>query len=1374
MIAGLSSRSLLALVLLTAAAVGRAQPTPMVFTHLGVEDGLSQASVLDVLQDSAGFVWLATENGLNRYDGYDVRVYSRDRRQADGLSNDLIWAIAEDGSQNLWLATEGGGVAVWDRSTDSFRKFRHDPADATTLSSDSLRNLLIDRRGMVWVASSHAGLNQLDPATGKVQRFRHDTQRADSLADDTLYALLEDRAGVLWIGTGAGLDRYDASRQVFEHFELPDASGEARSVLSLLQDSRGDIWIGTFGAGLYRLDTVTRRFTRFKNDTRNPESLSGDDVRAVYEDDQKRLWVGTASGLNLFIRGSQTFLRYQHDRGNQHSLADDAVMSITQDRNGLLWIGTRSGGASRWNPRSWSLGTIRPSWSKTGAPVTSFADEPNGALWIGTMGDGLWRVPADATDALPVTRFTSNKRTIPGGDQVMALRHDSANNLWIGTLNGGVTRLAPDGQMLNFRAGADSTRHLGADGIMSLFEDHSGRMWIGTFEGGVSIYDPQTATLSRLKDASGANTWLEKIRAATIVEDLNGYVWIGTDGQGLLLVDPARGFVRRYLEEEGSPDSISSNAIYDLTVDSSGTLWIGTGGGGLDRLIGSSLNPAGARFKNLGAADGLPSTVVYGIEQDSAAGLWLSTNGGLVRYNPGSNEIKTFHTPHGAQGEEFNFGAHHRTRGGRLLFGGTEGYNDFDPRLLQLNDHAPGIVLTNLSILNQDLLTGRSAQLPPRVELGYRENLLSVGFAATDYTDPLKNSYMYQLEGFDERWVALGRRRQIDFTNLAPGNYTLHVRAASAESVWNNEGLRLPIVVRPAPWATTGAYLAYCIATLLLVIAVVSRHARRQRAQQEYARRLETEVADRTSELGLRNQQLAEASAAKSNFLARMSHEIRTPMNGIIGMSELLNMTDLNVQQRHYSQTIARSGQSLLQIINDILDLSKIEAGRLALEQTSFDLEDIAADCMGLLAPLASKKDLELVTAVSPQVPHSLVGDPLRLRQICMNLLGNALKFTHEGEIVLRARPVQTTAGNVVIRIEVSDTGIGMEPDVLERIFEAFSQADESTTRRFGGTGLGLSICRHLVDLMDGQMGVTSQPGIGTTFWCEIPFGTSNLQAEPADNFGIAGLRIAVATPIRSLQEALAEQLSAAGAVVIRCQSSFELQELLTLPDRCDLVVFDSDRLNRVGADPIDPAPSAGTQWICISRETGNSAQIGRLADRAEWLPKPLSFRMLCKTISSMRRRTATFNASEQGSAAQAAASPLVGTRVLVVEDNPVNQLVAERMLQVLGCTSTVVGDGQSAVTRLATEYFDIVLMDAQIPIMDGMTATRSIRRSQHPNANVPIVGLTAHASDEARANCLGAGMNDYLSKPFSLDQLRAVLLRWTADAASPLAAEAG
>ena len=1352
----------LAAVAMLATAGSRADLPPMVFSHLTMDDGLSQATVNDVLQDSQGFMWLATENGLNRYDGGEVRRYYRERNKSDGLASDFIWAIDEDRAGNLWLATEGGGVAVWNRQTDTFRSYRHVRGDAQSLSSDSVRNLLIDRNGQVWIATRDQGLNRLDPATGKVTRFTHDPARTESLGSNrNLYALLEDRDGAIWVGTSAGLDRYVAEQDRFDHYRPPMAVDADHKILSLLQDSRGDIWLGSFDAGLQRLDPATGKFTSYQHAGNDPASLSANDVRAVFEDSANRLWIGTAAGLNLFDRRTGGFQRYHHDRANPRSLADDFVISINEDRSGLLWVGTKSAGISRWNPRSWSLGHQAPTWLTGGALLVAFADAPDGGLWVGTMGAGLLHLDAATGRPSPIDKFIRGGPRSFADPRVMSLLNDRYGQLWIGTMSGGLSRLGTDGRIVTYRAGGDAHSGIGSDGIMSLYEDQAGRIWIGTFEGGVSAYDPETGAIRRYRDATGKAEWFDRVRATAIREDRRGQIWVGTDGDGLLLLDPSRGLLRQFRNDPNQGGSLASDSIYALHVDAQGTLWIGTGGGGLDRIWDMTADPASMSFENLSQADGLSNDVIYGVESDSAGMLWLSSNNGLMRLDPRTQTVRTFHASHGAQGEEFNTGAAHRTAGGRLLFGGTEGYNDFDPRQLQENDQVPPVVLTSITVQNQPLQTGVGVSRVDRLELEHSQNAVSLEFAALDYTDPRRNQYAYRLEGFDPDWIQLGNRRRVDYTNLSPGDYVFRVKAAAADSAWNENGLALPVTVRPAPWQTWWAYCVYAAAALLLLAAVQRRQTLRLRQEQRYARQLAAEVAERTAELSRRNEDLAEASAEKSRFLARMSHEIRTPMNGVIGMTELLLGTDLSSQQRHYTQTVARSGQALLQIINDILDLSKIEAGHLQLTSEIFDLEQLVDDCVGLLAPQANKNGIDLVVAVSPAVPRALVGDALRVRQVLINLLGNALKFTQEGEVVVRAELRRHSGEQALVRLEVNDTGVGMDESALQRIFDAFRQADESTTRRFGGTGLGLSICRHLVEKMGGEIGASSQPAVGSTFWCEIPFDVAPRAGCDLPSAALGGLRVVVATPVQSMQGAIAARLAAEGADVVVANSSVELESIVRHRRDCQVLLIDADRLSRLDAHSTTLAAPADPRVVRIflsrqQRPSDGSTLVTRRLDR--FLGKPVPWTALRQAILEM---TSGELESVPAPAPVVPMRPAPATairHVLVAEDNPVNQLVAQNMLRSLGVQATCVADGRSAVNRVATSGFDAVLMDAHMPIMDGLEATRLIRGLPGDACHVPIIGLTADASDEAREACLAAGMDGYLGKPYTLEQLREAL----------------
>ncbi|MFK7974534.1 MAG: two-component regulator propeller domain-containing protein [Halioglobus sp.] len=1222
---------------LPAASANAAQP-PMVFTHLSTAQGLSQATVNDILQDAQGFMWLATENGLNRYDGNRVKSYHRQRDNPDGLAADFIRGLDEDASGDIWLATAGSGLVRWDRQTDTFHSHRFNADVPTSIASDVVRGVLVDSKGRIWAATRDTGLDRLDPDTGIVTHFTHDPSDSSSIGSDiNLYALLEDADGHIWVGTSAGLHRFDEAKNGFDHFPPPqDMTRSAASdkpnqwvVLSLMQDHQGDIWAATFDSGVLRLDVATGRYVVYQHSSTAPHSLASDQTSTVFEDAQRRVWVGTSAGLNLFDRKTGRFQNYAHDRTNPASLRDNSIRSIGQDRSGLLWVGTGNGGVSRWNPRSWSLGHHKPTWLPELSMINAFADAADGATWFGTSV-GLMRREADGeiSEVLGAASL--------GDASVMNLLNDQQGQLWIGTMSGGLSVLRKDGTLNRFRAQTHAA--LGANGIMSLFQDSVGRIWIGTFEGGVTVYDPKDESLYRYHTAALESIQLDRIRVSSIAEDRLGRIWVATSGDGLVLIDPeAKRVLRHFGQEANNAHGLSSNAIYSMHVDTSGTLWVGHGGGGLDYVVELTDDIESIRFQNHSQSDGLSNDVIYGIEPDNNGYLWLPSNNGLMRLDPATFAVRTYYPNHGAQSEEFSFGAHFLSASGYLYFAGIGGYNAFDPSKVQESIVEPPVRITDIEVMNKPLESQLAIPLLSNLALDYRENAILFEFAALDFTDPGRNQFAYKLEGFDADWIPLRQGHRVGYTNLAPGDYVFRVKAASAYSVWNEEGAQIALTISPAPWRTWWAYLLYALILLLLVGSQYQRQVRRLEEQQKYAKRLAAEVKARTAQLNERNHELAEASAAKSHFLARMSHEIRTPMNGVMGMAELLSSTALTTRQSQYTQTIARSAHTLLQIINDILDLSKIEAGHVELEARPFDMKQVAEDCVRLLAAQAKEKGVALTTDVAPDIPPVLIGDALRIQQVLINLLGNALKFTADGEVALTVSRMVTSEEAVRVRIEVADTGVGIDENAIGSVFDAFSQADESTTRRFGGTGLGLSICKQLVELMGGQVGVSSQAGEGSTFWCELPLKTQRETALP--------------------------------------------------------------RVESVGKiDGVAPL-----------METEN----------------------------------------------------LLSGRVLIVEDNAVNQLVAEGMLAKLGCETVLASDGLEATALVAREDFDLVLMDCQMPEMDGFEATRHIRSTENTDKHLPIVGLTAHASEDARLACITAGMDGFVSKPYTAEALYEVIKRW-------------
>ncbi len=1359
-------RLLQALALLVTASIAgtAAAGAPLLFRHLGAESGLPQSTVLATLQDRQGFIWLATEDGLARYDGYDVVRFGRDPDDPAGLASSFVWDLAEDAHGDLWLATRGGGVSRWSRRTGRFTTYRHDPADPDSLSSDTARQVLVDRRGQVWIGTVGGGLNRLDPASGRVVRFQSESGREDGLGSGVITALHEDAGGQLWIGTADGLYRLSSSGRGFERIAL--ASGTSPGITgpkvsTIASDPDGTLWIGTFDAGLLRFSpSVQSSLRTYRAGEAARGGLASDEVRAILRDGDGRLWVGGAKGLDLLADDGQV-TRYTKDPTDPASLADDYVMSLYQDRAGLLWVGTRAGGVSRWNPRSWLFGHRRPDWLD-GAYVMSFAEGPRGRLWIGTLGGGLHRYD-------PATKAHQRLESLLGGSpglddpRVMSLLADRAGNLWIGTMSGGLARLAPDLRLAKLRAAPEDPDALSADGIMAMIEATNGTIWIGTYGGGVNVLDPVTLTVRRIPYDPREPGSLSAPRATALAQDGAGFMWVGTEGGGLNLLDPAGAVIAVFRHEALDPSSLPADSIYALHVDSRGRVWVGTDGGGLALVEGSAQEPGTLRFRVHSKASGLPSDVVYGIREDGAGRLWLSTSAGLARFDTGTGAVQAFHREHGLQGEEFQFGSHFETADGRLLFGGANGFNWFDPAQLDRLPGGPRVVLTRAEVMNAPASTSVPHVALDRLTLAHDETVVSFEFAALDFTAPAKNRYSYRLAGFDAGWVDIGTRRQVSYTNLAAGDYVLEVRAVNSDGVWSPEPLRLPITVEPAPWATWWARLLYGVLAVLLALTAWQVHRRKLQQAQLQQQRLEREVAERTAELRERNEALARANRAKSDFLSRMSHEIRTPMNGVIGMTDLLRHTALSGRQAQLASTIDTSARSLLQILNEILDHARVESGQLRLEAVEFDLRELLEEAALTFSAAAEAKGLELVVSPPPGGTTRVVGDPLRLRQVLQNLVGNALKFTATGEITVTGTIRQEGPGPAAVGIEVRDTGIGMSADTLRQVFEPFAQADETTTRRFGGTGLGLAICRQLAELMGGSIEASSKTGEGSTFLLRLSLPV--VRRADAATLPLAGMRASLACRGSGLAAALRRQLEAWGMVV---RDGFDANRQDPAGDarRLEVWIVDADSVPQI-VDALQPdgARLESPAAVVIAGTAAAASQ--RLEQRFGpdlVVPKPVRHESLLRAVC--RAAGCPLPQLPSVPVPAATAQARLSGHVLVVEDNPVNAAVAEGMLAELGCTSATVASGREAVARARGERFDLILMDLHMPDFDGLEATRLIRRGS-PGTDPPILALTADVGDGPRDLCLAAGMSGYLSKPFTMAGLHAALAPWLPAVAS-------
>jgi signal transduction histidine kinase/ligand-binding sensor domain-containing protein/CheY-like chemotaxis protein len=1339
---------------------------PMYFDHLTVRDGLSQSTVMSFLQDSQGYLWLATESGLNRYDGYSIHEYRRERGNEYGLANDYIWSLAEDGSGDLWLGTYGGGVARWDRKTDRFQHFRHDPLDAASLSSDNVRTLLIDRVGRIW-AGTEKGLDVLEPQSRQVRHFRHLEGDSRSVVSDNIFALHADSSGQIWVGTDSGLSFYDSAKDGFVTYDL--RAGEVTApevrVRAIRSDREGMLWIGTLDSGLIRLEPQTRRVTRFHHDAAIAGSLSNDRVLALLEDDVQRLWIATADGLNLFDRRSQHFVRYGRDADNPQSLRNNDIMSLYQDRGGVLWVGTRAGGASHWNPRSWALGHHLSPLTRNVA-VNTFAESGGGALWVGTSA-GLVEIENSSRRERRLGQ-DAGKPVLPD-ERVMALLHDRGGSLWVGTMAGGLVRFdAAGGAARVYRYAASDPASLPADGIMSLYEDRSGQVWVGSFGGGLARFDPKSGGFVRYPFGREDSTGLSNGRASSMVEDPHGNLWIGSVGGGLALLDRRSGRFYHYRRRDRDPASLSDDTVYSLHVDARGEVWVGTAGGGVDHVIGSSKDPAGVRFESPQGLAEMRNQVVYGIESDAAGRLWMSTNNGLVRFDPRTRSMKVFHEAHGLQAEEFNFNAHFRGRGGTLYFGGNNGFNAFAPDVEPAAAPAPRVVLTSATILDRALAPSELPGPGRPLVLAHGDKLVTFRFSALDFTASENNRYLYRLEGFDAGWNNVGGQRSATYTNLDAGNYVLRVRAANADGVWNTEGLAIPVHVAAAPWDTPLAKALYAAVVLLTLGYLWQLHRRRRERELRYSRELEETVRTRTHELEERNEQLQVLSRAKSDFLARMSHELRTPMNAVLGMSELLLDMPTPPAQRRFVEGIHRSADSLLGIVDDVLDFSKIEAGRLQLAPVDCDLTELVEQTAEMLAARAAAKAVEVLCDCPAHPLPRVLADAVRLRQVLVNLGGNAVKFTEAGEVKLRLVPLDRSDGVLRVQLEVADTGIGIEPQNQSRIFEEFAQEDASTTRRFGGTGLGLAIVRQLVELMGGRLSLTSAPGVGSTFSFELTLPLANPAAQlPLPPSDLRGLRVLVAEGNASVRALIARAVASWGADAVCVPTLQEAAGELRAAAYNAVVIDDSSSRLAVQKlfEPLLRQRVARPRVIRIRNFV--SLRPGE-TEPEPWfdaeLTRPLRLMELYGTLSG---RLGTGSDAPLTDAHASPFAPLDG-RVLVVEDQELNREVVDGMLKSFGLEVDAAEQGRQALAKLAAGRYDVVLMDCQMPVMDGYSATRELRRLESGHAHTPVIALTADMTDAARDACFAAGMDDYIGKPFGRATLHAVLSRWLAARRAP------
>lgn len=1025
-----------------------------IFEHIKVEDGLSQSSVNNIFVDQIGFLWFATEHGLNRFDGKEIKIFTSEEDNPNSLSNYRIFCGLSDQTGNIWIGTE-------------------------------------------------TGLNKLDIVTNKFEKYYHNSNDPHSIGNNTIFCAIEDKNNQLWFGTGNGISTYLKTDNNFSNFAFHDIEDNPVRIKCIEEDivDNDIFWLGTEGNGLIKFNKLTHEYRIFNFES-NSRVFDTNRINVIRSRGNRLLYIGTHGGLILFDTQSQKVKDYKALQVEEHSFSTDRVNDIAFLPDGSIWFGTWNDGVlitdeNLRNPINLRHSALQTSSLSNNRVLRLFYSQ--NIVWIGTYSGGINKLDLNQKKFSHIRSEANDKNGLTS-NEIWGFFEDSKNNFWIctdkglskynrrnktfthlTTKNSGISdndifsiAETKDGYLwIGTRFGlnrynrgtgefkkyfAGSPNSISENTVMDIFVDKEGILWAGTFMGLNKYMLSEDKFITYYSDSSNSNTISDE-QVFCITEDNSNNLWIGTN-YGLNKYSKRDNEWEHFFYESNNSNSLSNNRVYAVYFDETGILWIATLGGGLNRY-----DPIKNTFVRYRETDGLANDIVYGIVEDDNNNLWLSTNNGISKFNKYLGTFNNYSVQDGLQSSEFNYGAYYKSKDGTIYFGGVNGFNYFSPDDISINSEKPKTVITGFKIFNEQISPSTSPKLTKdimftkSIDLGYEENVFTIKFASLNFTAPSKNQFAYKIAEIHDNWILNGNQNSVTFTNLPPGDYLFKVISSNNDNVWNEEGASIHIIIQPPFYRSWWAYTIYVILAIGLVTLIVwSRNKLYKR---------EIEVLQRADKL-------------KTEFLAQMSHEIRSPINIILSFSALLKSEvedHLDEDMREGFTSITNAGERIIRTIDLILNMSEIQTGIYDYRPEEINLyDDIFTKLHLEYSQKAKSKNLDF-NIVSPSEAPLIFADNYTVMQIFANLIDNAIKYTSKGFIKI----VIMKDNNHVI-VEVIDSGQGIHPNYIPNLYKTFTQEEQGYTRKYEGNGLGLALVKKYVELNKAEINVESEKGRGTKF----------------------------------------------------------------------------------------------------------------------------------------------------------------------------------------------------------------------------------------------------------------------------------------------------